>query len=49
MRCDKCKRKRCRKSATHWRKVFFAMATGKQVECRDFEPNFYHGLEDVYA
>lgn len=48
MQCEKCKKRSCRLRANHWRLMFFSIATGKQIECRDFEPAFYHGLEDVY-
>lgn len=49
MRCDKCRKRSCRLSANHWRALFFAMGRKEQVICVDFEPDYYHGVEGVYA
>lgn len=50
MRCDKCrKRWGCKLSTNHWRMLFFAYARdGEAPECKEFEPEYYHGLEGVY-
>lgn len=51
MSCDKCRKRSCRARANHLRELFFAMGRkdAPPVTCADFEPAYYHGLEDVYA
>lgn len=48
MPCDKCKKRSCRLSANHWRALFFAMARSEVVNCDDYEPAYFRGLEGVY-
>lgn len=46
--CPDCKRKgTCRDFNLHHRDAIFASINGYQVQCTEYQPLYYHGLEGV--
>lgn len=49
--CETCRTRLCRSRADYWERLFFAMTAGPDpyVECAEYEPVYFHGIEGVMA
>lgn len=48
--CESCSCSRyCPKRAEYSRLAFFSFAKGERLECKDYEPRWFRGIEGVAA